>query len=101
MTSQADAIKAARVYRETQPAIDALSDTLKANAGSKKILSAYMHEHEPTLSIFRGVTLRVVTYKIWDGDKLSAFLGDEAKNYRKPSNRDYFGLAKRAKRASR
>jgi hypothetical protein len=95
VTSQADAIKAARVYRETQPAIDALKDTMNANTAAKKILGEFMLEQKR--DVFRGVTLRVVRFDGWDGDKLAAFLGDKAKNYRKPLDRKYFGLAKRNK----
>lgn len=93
MTSKADAVEAARVYRETQPAIDALKETRKANDAAKKILGPYMDENQ--LDVFRGVTMQVVTRKVLDGDKLAVFLGDKLKDFRRSVAYKNFGLAKR------
>jgi hypothetical protein len=93
VTSQADAIKAARVYRETQPAIDELKETMAANTAAKKILGAFMVETKR--DSYRGVNLRIVSFDGWDGDKLAAFLGDKAKDFRRPLDRKYFSLRKR------
>lgn len=99
MTSQADAVKAARIYRETQPAIDELKDTTKANDAAKRILGPFMEEKG--LLVFRGVTLKCVTIEVLDGDKLSVYFGDKLSEYRKKVIRKYFGLATRAKPAAR
>lgn len=93
MTSQPDAVKAARVYRETQPLIDELKETMRANDAAKRILGPYMVEKG--LEIFRGVTLKCVTIEVLDGDKLSVLLGDKLSEYRKKITRKTFGLAKR------
>ena len=94
MTTRADAVKAAHLYKVTQIDLDAIAGTIAANTGAKKILGAYMTEKK--LPIFRGVTLRVVEYSAWDNAKLSAFLGDKAGEFRTKMGRKYFGLRKRA-----
>lgn len=96
MTSQADAIKAARTYKITQVDIDAIKDIMAANTAAKKILGEYMLEKK--LPVFRGVTLKVIPFDGWDSTKLRAYLGDKAADFREPRGRRYFGLAKRASR---
>jgi len=93
LTTRAAAEKAALAYRETQPAIDALKDTMARNTAAKKTLGSYMTEKN--LPSFRGVTLRIVSFEGWDSDKLRDYLGDKAKNFRRPMDRKYFDLAKR------
>jgi len=96
MTSQADAIKAARTYKVTQVDIDKIKDIIAANSAAKKVLGAYMVEQK--LNVFRGVTLRVVPFQGWDNAKLRAYLGDKVADFRQPQDRKYFGLAKRGSR---
>lgn len=95
MTTQLEAIKAARTFRETQPLIDALKDTVSANTAAKKVLGDYMTVRD--LDVFRGVTLRVVPFEAWDNAKLREFLADKVAEFRSKVGRKYFGLAKRAK----
>jgi hypothetical protein len=94
VTTRADAIKAASIYKTTQIDLDAIKDTIAANSGAKKILGAYMMEQ--SLNVFRGVTLRVVAFDAWDNAKLRAYLGDKIADFRQQQDRKYFGLSKRA-----
>lgn len=91
-----EATKAARVYKETQPTLDMVKETVAANEAAKKTLGAYMMEHE--LTIFRGVSLRIVNADAWDNLALLAYLGDKAKDYRKATKRKYFDIVKRARK---
>jgi len=95
-TSRADAARAARVYKDTQPQIDALKDVLDANKSAKDVLGDYMLEQKPPLTEFSGVTLRVVSFKTWDGDKLTVYLGEKLLGkFRLTGQRKYFGFLKR------
>lgn len=93
MTSRTDAVEAARVFRDTQPEIDALKDTLAANKAAKEILGAYMLERK--LDVFRGVTLTCVAFTGWNSDKLNLFLGEKVAQFRTTGQRKHFGLARR------
>jgi hypothetical protein len=95
VTTQAEAADAARTYRETQPKLDALKDTIAANTAAKKILGPYMTAKK--LDLFRGVELRISSVSGWDWDKLRVYLGDKAAEFKKPTDRQYFSLHQRAK----
>ena len=97
MPTQAEATKAAAVYRATQPAIDALKATVAENDAAKKTLGAYMVEKD--LTVFKGVTFAVSPTSVWDWPALIAFVGDKAGELHKPGTRRYFGLVKRAAKA--
>jgi hypothetical protein len=94
MTTQAEAIKAARIYKQTQFELDAIANTKAANEGAKRILGAYMTEKK--VNSFRGVTLRIVQFDAWDNTKLRAYLGDKVSEFRLKQDRKYFGLRTRA-----
>lgn len=96
MTHRAVAAYAAGVYKETQPAIDALKDTIAANEAAKKTLGAYMIEKN--LDVFCGVTLAVATFEGWDTAKLREYLGDKVADFRTRGTRKHFGLARRPSR---
>jgi hypothetical protein len=97
MPTLVEAIKAARTFRETQPAINALKDTVAANKAARETLGEYMAPRH--LTLFRGVELKVVPFSGWDMDALKRYLGSKASRFRKPVDRKYFDLAKRARRA--
>lgn len=93
MTTRAAAEKAVVTYKETQPALDAIKTTMARNSAAKKTLGAYMIEQN--LPSFRGVTLKLVPSLRWDNDKLLAYLGDKAQDFRKSVNSKYFDIIKR------
>jgi hypothetical protein len=97
VTTQAEAIKAARTYRETQPQLDELKGVIAANKAAKKVLGEYMVAKD--LSIFKGVELSLVPFEGWDNSKLREFLGDKVAEFRGKFDRKYFKLHKRAKAA--
>jgi hypothetical protein len=90
VTTRAAAEKAALTFRETQPAIDAIKDTMARNAAAKKVLGAYMIEKQ--LTIFRGILLKVVPFEGWDNDKLREYLGTKVSKFRRMTDRKYFDL---------
>lgn len=98
MTTQADAGKAARIFKETQPAIDALKDTVAANKAARKILDAYMAPKN--LTSFCGVGRTVTTSSVFDFPKLLVYLGDKAADFKRLQVRTSFKLLKRAKRST-
>lgn len=95
MPTRAEAVKAADVYKEHQPALDAVKDAASAVEKAKKVLGAYMIEQD--INVFRGVTLALAPYEGWDYDKLRAFLGDKVSDFKTAGNKKHFGLVKRAK----
>lgn len=97
MTTLRAATEAARIYRQTQPAIDEIKDLVAANTAAKKVLGEYMLAMG--LDLFRGVTLRVVPSTGWESDKLYLLLGKRVSEFRGSFTKKYFGLATRAKRA--
>jgi len=93
VTTRDAAEKAVLVYKETQPAIDALKSTTARNTAAKKTLGAYMTEKN--IATFRGVTLTCVPYDGWDYDKLRAYLGDKVKTFQRSLDRKHFAIVKR------
>jgi ParB-like chromosome segregation protein Spo0J len=88
--------EAVRVFKATQPELDAVSEARRANERAREVLKTHMREHR--LSEYKGIVMTEQLVSGWDSDALRAELGDAAEKFRKLAPRCHFRLASRSNR---
>src|SRR6266511_789708 len=88
--------EAVRVFKATQPALDAIAETRKQNERARQVLKAYMRKRG--LIEHRGILMSEQMVSSWDSDALRDELGDRAEKFRRLLPRYHFRLADRRRR---